>query len=118
MYNQNPVIKKCLNYSFFVLKWNLVISPVVTFFSIILSKSFLHKEITVSDIMYAFTVSFLTGGYLFAALLFELSRSREYYFYYNQGISRLRLSVITYTLNLITASLILVIVHYAKLPGG
>lgn len=112
------MIKKCLYYSFYVLKWNLVLSPIVTFFSITLSQSFLQKEITVRDIMYAFTLSFLTGGYLLSAIIYEFSRSREYYFFYNMGISKLRLFLVTYTLHLITAAFILLIVHYAKLSGG
>lgn len=112
------MIKKCLYYSLFVLKWNIVLSPIITFFAISLSKSFLQEKITTSDIMYAFTISFLTGGYLLAAMIFEFSRSREYYFFYNQGISKIRLSVVTYTLHLIITVLILLIVHYAKLFGG
>jgi hypothetical protein len=112
------MIKRCLYYSFFVLKWNIVLSPVATFFAISLSKSLPGKEVTINDIIYIFIVSFLTGGYLFGAMIYELSRSREYYYFYNLGISKVRLFLVTYALHLIISTAIILLVIYAKSFGG
>jgi len=108
------MIKKYLPYSLQVLKLNLIISTLVTFLGIVLSSSFSENNITLSGVMYLFILSFLTGGYLLGILYFELARQREYYFYYNMGISKLRLMLMTYLFHLIVAVFILICAVYAK----
>lgn len=112
------MIRKCLYYSFFILKWNLVLSSIITLFALMLSQSFLVKKISLDHIIYLYTISFLTGGYILGAFFYELSRSREYYFFYNLGISRIRLFMVTYILHIFFILALLIIIHYAKLFGG
>lgn len=108
------MIKKILPYFYPVLTIDLIVSPITTFFSIVLSRSFLVKEITLSTVLVSFIVSFLTGGYLLGVLFFELARKNEYYFFYNLGISRLRLVLTTYLFHIILIIPILIIAMYAK----
>jgi len=108
------MIRQYLPYSLPVLKVNLIISPIATFFATVLAISFADKEITLAGVMYFFILSFLTGGFLFGILFFELSRSREYYLFYNLGISKPRLIIVTYLFHLIVATLIIILASYAK----
>jgi hypothetical protein len=108
------MIKVYLTYSLPVLKMNIVFSPLFGFFASILKKNFSEQGITLDDYIYLFMLSFLTGGFLLGTLLFEFSRRREYYFYYNLGISKLKLIGFTYLLHLILTVPIMMIAHYAK----
>jgi len=108
------MIRRYLPYSFSVLKVNLIISPIATFFATMFAISFTGKEITLSGVMYFFIISFLTGGFLLGALFFEFFRSREYYMFYNLGISRLRLILMTYLFHIVVATLIIILASYAK----
>ena len=108
------MIRQYLPYSLSVLKVNFIISPIATFFATMLAISFTGKEITLSGVMYFFTISFLTGGFLLGALFFEFFRSREYYMFYNLGISKLRLILMTYMFHIVIAALIIIIASYAK----
>ena len=108
------MIKKFLPYFYPVLTIDLIISPIATVFFIILAKSFFVKEITLNTVLVAFIISFLTGGYLLGVLFFELARKNEYYFYYNLGISKLRLILTTYLFHITLIIPILIIAIYAK----
>ena len=52
---------------------------------------------------HTFLYSFLTMGFAVALLFFYLWREPEYYFYYNRGLSKLKLMSMAYALNLIMA---------------
>jgi hypothetical protein len=108
------MIRKSLPYCIPVLIMNLILSPIATFFAILFLSSFLEKEITLSGVLMSFIISFLTGGYIFGILYFELARKREYYFYYNLGISKLRLILTTYLFHIILIIPVLIIALYAK----
>jgi len=49
-----------------------------------------------------------------SAYYFEIARKNEYYFYYNIGLSRIRLLLFTYLLHIIIVVPILFIIHYVK----
>lgn len=46
-------------------------------------------------------VSYIFLGLLFHYFIYEVKNRNEYYFYYNMGLSRLSLWIITFVLNLI-----------------
>lgn len=46
-----------------------------------------------------FGLSFITAGYLLSIYLYELGHTRQYYLYYNKGISKLQLITSTFLLN-------------------
>jgi len=108
------MIRKFLPYFYAVLTIDLIVSPIATIFSTIFSKSFLVKEITLSGVLVSFIISFLTGGFLLGTLLFEIARKKEYYFYYNLGISKPRLILTTYLFHFILIIPFLIIAIYAK----
>jgi hypothetical protein len=71
------------------------------------------NALTFNILIYVFMLSFLTGGYLLGVLYFEFTRYKEYYFYYNLGISKLRLIIFAYLFHLIVSIPLLVILYYA-----
>jgi len=54
-----------------------------------------------------FAVSLVTAGLFFAFLYKEIWRPREYYFYYNWGISKVKLMLFCVLVNILPAALIL-----------
>jgi len=54
---------------------------------------------------------FMTAGFLLSLFYFELTSKNEYYFYYNKGISKLRLISVTAAINVLIGS-ILIIIYY------
>jgi len=63
---------------------------------------------------YIFMLSYFSGGFLLGILFFEIARKQEYYFYYNLGISKLRLVLISYLFNLVIILPFLIISAYAR----
>lgn len=105
---------KYLPYSKQVLKVNLAISPLAALLWCIISSPSIQKGFKLDMLVYLFAMSFLTGGFLLGLLFFEFSRNREYYFYYNQGISKLRLILMTYLLHVFIMVPVLILASYAK----
>ena len=54
----------------------------------------------------------MTGGFLLSAFYFEITRRNEYYFYYNLGLSKIKLIMSAYFLNFIIVVPLLFIKHY------
>ena len=104
------MIKHYLPYSLLVLRLNLLVSLVTTF----LIGALNLNGITVDRVIYFFMTSLLSGGFLLGILYFEIARKKEYYFYYNLGITKLKLILITYLFHLIVAIPIIIVAHYAK----
>jgi len=105
------MIKKFLPFSLLVLKINLLVSLLTTLF---LAVTIAPKEITIDRISYWFLISFLSGGLILGVLYFEISRNKEYYFYYNLGFSKPKLILATYLFHLIIALSILIVTYCAK----
>jgi len=97
-------------YCLHVLKFNVIVSLLVT----LLSSTISINGITINQVLYWFIISFLSGGFLLGLLSFELGHKREFYIYYNLSISRLRLILAAYLLHLSICIILLIIVHYAK----
>ncbi len=100
-----------LPYNKTILKLNIVFSTVLTFLSyLLLSKESSHSPMFLVISAFAFWI--MTGGFLLSAYYFEISRKNEYYFYYNMGISKIKLLILTYTLHLIFILPLLYILQY------
>lgn len=104
------MIRKSLPYSLFVFKIDFLISLLVTFIMAPLSP----KGITLNSLSYLFILSYFSGGFLLGVLYFEFARKHEYYFYYNLGISKFRLVVTSYLINLVFAFPLLILAVYAR----
>ena len=102
-------------HTLFVFRINFILSLIVSLIGSFLSWPISEKIFSVSDVVYLFLVSFLTGGYLTGIMLYDFARKREYYIYYNLGISKLKLLTITYMFHIMVAILIAVCIYYAKL---
>jgi len=55
------------------------------------------------------------GGPILCFLYNEMSRKEEYYFYFNRGVSKISLIVVTLSTYVITGYLLINILRYAKL---
>jgi hypothetical protein len=55
------------------------------------------------------------GGPLVCFYQKEITRKNEYYFYFNKGISKINLLIVTLLINILIGVLVLNILHYAKL---
>jgi len=60
----------------------------------------------------AFAVSYMSVGLLVALLFKEINCPMEYYFYYNQSLSKIKLIVFCLLVNTLPSMLILTIVYY------
>jgi hypothetical protein len=92
----------------------MIASPVATFIFLGLAKSFSPGfEITLSSILVRFAINFLSVGFLLGIIFYEISRKNEYYFYYNLGISKLRLILTSFLFHIIIIIPILIVAIYA-----
>ena len=58
-----------------------------------------------------FTISIASGGAIISYLYKEISCKKEFYFYFNKGINKTSLFVISFILNAITAILLNKLLH-------
>ena len=83
------------------------------FFTII---SVLFTGFSIDTIVYGFVTLSMTLGFFMALLIKDSSyiNKNEYYFYYNAGISKIKLIIFSSVLNILSASLILIGYSYGK----
>ena len=62
-----------------------------------------------------FAVSFVTAGLFFALLYKEVVCSQEYYYYYNRGISKIKLIIFCVFVNILASALILIIAQLCRI---
>lgn len=101
-----------LPYNMTILKTNIILSIVLTFISglVFLTKESTYSPIYLTIAYYVFWI--MTGGFLLSVFYFEISRKNEYYFYYNLGIGKIKLLLITYALHMIFIIPLLFILQY------
>jgi len=104
------MIKKTIPYCLLVFKIDLLVSIAAT----VITSTLSPKGITFESMSYIFMLSYFSGGFLLGILFFEIARKQEYYFYYNLGISKLRLVLISYLFNLVIILPFLIIAAYAR----
>jgi len=63
-------------------------------------------------LLWYFIIWILTGGFFIAAFYFEITRKNEYYFYYNLGLSKTKLILLTYTMHILLVLPLLYILQY------
>jgi uncharacterized membrane protein len=106
------MIKPYLVYNNQIIKLSLFVSLLVTFLAVMLNQ----KEITFSGLIRTFLIGFLTGGFLSGVLFYNMFRKKEYYFFYNLGISKLRLILVSYLFHLVISLPLFIFSLYAKHP--
>ncbi len=104
--------KLFLPYNKTILKINCIFSIVLTLLSsvVFFTMKSSHSPIYLAIEFYAFCL--MTGGFLLSAFYFEISRKSEYYFYYNLGLSKIKLLLITYVLHMIFILPLIFILQY------
>jgi len=85
---------------------NLVVSFLIGLISLMISP--------VSVCINVFAISLVSSGLFFAFLYKEIVCPHEYYFYYNRGISKLKLILFCVLVNALPTTLILIIAHYVS----
>jgi hypothetical protein len=93
------MIRLFLPYNKTILKTNIVLSIFLTMLSSLLFLARPSTHTPTYIVFYIFIVWILTGGFLLSAFYFDISRKNEYYFYYNLGLSKIRLLFNAYLLN-------------------
>lgn len=82
-------------------------------FSLFLSLSglLLHQD-AVTGLVHAFSISLLTGGFFISVYLFEKRYNKQYFFYYNAGISKAELIIGAFISNLAIVLILLFLKSY------
>jgi len=106
------MIKPYFIYNNQIIKLSLFVSLLATF----LIGPLAPNGITIRGIILTFLIAFLSGGFLSGVLFFKMFRNKEYYFFYNLGISKLKLILVSYSFHLIISLPLFIISLYAKHP--
>ena len=64
------------------------------------------------NILVWFPVCFASAGLLAVVLYKEIARPVEYYFFYNRSISKIKLFLFSWIVNLLLSSLFLIAIYY------
>jgi Zn-dependent protease len=62
-----------------------------------------------------FAIGLVTFGLFFAFLYKEVVRPQEYYFYFNRGISKIKLIIFCILVNILPSALILIILQLCRI---
>ena len=94
---------------FFLIYWAFYKSTIFINFVVSLMVGLVTMSITI------FAISLATIGLIFALLYKEVMCPYEYYFYYNRGISKIRLIVFCLFVNSLPSTLILIILQLCRI---
>ncbi len=62
---------------------------------------FLGSRLTVDFTLKSIGISYILSGPLFHYFIYEVRNTKEYYFYYNLGLSRLSLWIVTFAFSIL-----------------
>ena len=106
------MIRLFLPYNKTILKTNIIFSVFLTMLSSMILLALPSPHSPTYIIIRSFMVWIMTGGFLLSAFYFEITRKNEYYFYYNLGLSKIKLLLIAYLLSFLFVIPILFILQY------
>jgi hypothetical protein len=106
------MIRLLLPYNKTILKTNLIFSVFLTIPTILRFLAIPSRHSTAYIVIFIYTVWILTGGFLLSGSYYEMRRKNEYYFYYNLGISKIKLILSAYLLNFIFVVPLLIALCY------
>jgi hypothetical protein len=106
------VIRLFLPYNKTILKTNIIFSLFLTLLSSVILLSMPSTHSATYLILRSYVVWILTGGFLLSAFYFEITRKNEFYFYYNLGLSKVKLLFSAYLLSIVAVIPILFIMLY------
>jgi hypothetical protein len=106
------MIRLFLPYNKTILRTNIVFSIFLSLLSslILLAMPSSHSQTYI--ILRSFVVWIMTGGFLISAFYFDITRKNEYYFYYNLGLSKIKLLLNAYLLSFLFVIPIIFLLQY------
>ena len=106
------MIRLFLPYNKTILKTNIIFSLFLTILSSLLLLPIPSSHSPAYIVIQSFVIWIMTGGFLLSSFYFEITRKNEYYFYYNLGLSKIKLLLTAYLLGFVFVIPILVVLHY------
>jgi hypothetical protein len=91
------MVRLIIQYYKSLLLMNVIISICLGLMSLIIGK-------------YGFPICFMTGGYVLSILYYELSKQKQYYFYFNKGLSKQTLYITSFIINTILGIIIVLLI--------
>lgn len=64
--------------------------------------------------LYGFPIFYMTGGYFLSIFYFEISKKNQYYFYYNQGLTKSHLYLSSFIYNTLFGFTSILIINLCK----
>jgi hypothetical protein len=95
-----------------ILKTNVTVSVLLTILSLLVSFDQKIEQSVIFILISSFVVWIMTGGFLLSLFYHHLSRKNEYYFYFNLGLTRLKLIGAAYLIHFVLITPFLVILYY------
>jgi hypothetical protein len=99
-------------YNLTILKMNIIFSFMLTFLSSLLLLALPSSHSMAYLLICLFIVWIMTGGFFLSALYYEWARGNEYYFYYNLGISKFKLILISYLFHFVFVIPFIIVLRY------
>jgi len=62
-----------------------------------------------------FSNCFISGGYIISVFYYEIAKNNQYYFFYNRGLSKLSLYILSFLFNLTIGGLFILIFNLCKI---
>lgn len=106
------MIRLLLPYNKTILKTNIIFSIFLTLLSSLILLPLPSPHSPSFIVIRSFVIWIMTGGFMLSAFYFEIARKNEYYFYYNLGLSRIKLLLTAYLLCFIFVIPVLIILQY------
>jgi hypothetical protein len=64
---------------------------------------------------YGFPISYMTGGYILSVGYYEMSKQKQYYFYFNKGLSKIHLYLSSFIINSMIGILLILIIRICEI---
>ena len=64
---------------------------------------------------YGFPISFMSGGFILSIGYYEIAKQKQYYFYYNRGLSKIHLYLSSLLMNTFIGVLFILIIKTCKI---
>lgn len=91
---------------------NIVFSVFLTMLSCLVFFAKPLHESALYIIIFCFMVWIMSGGFILSAFYYEFSRKNDYYFYYNLGMSKVKLMMNAYLLNFLIFIPVIILLKY------
>ena len=98
--------------NFLALYWAFYKSTIAFNIGVSIAIAFISMIFFGGNFFVVFAGSFMSVGALVAFLYKEIFSPLEYYFYYNRGISKIKLIIFCLLFNILPATIILIIVNH------